>query len=89
MKLTVTFFLNTHMSAQTESVDKSVFEIIGKCQSHGQNSVHYLRYVILSQIMTCNKQFFCIYGYLFQISQKFHTPKKVSISDERVRKVRK
>ena len=46
---------------------RSVFKIIDKLQSHGQNRVQHLHYVILRQIVTCYTQYFWISGFVCPI----------------------
>ena len=68
---------------------KSVFEMVGKFQSHGQNRAQRLRDVMLWQILTYYMQYFWFSWFFYNILWKCHLFKNSSISDERARKVRK
>ena len=65
----------------------SVFEIMGKFQSHGQNRAQRLHYIICGPTVTCDMQFIGNSAFVYKVSKKFQLPNKFSHSDEHARKV--
>ena len=57
-----------HNYENTRTPSKSVFEILGKFHSHGQNRAQRLRYVILWHIVIWYMGLFCLSVFLYKIS---------------------
>ena len=74
-------------SRRGSHVGKSVFEIIVKFQSHGQNRAQRLHYIICGPTVTCDIIFIGNSAFVYKVSQKFHLPNIFSHSDEHARKV--
>ena len=54
-------------------MQSDIFAIVGKFQSHSQNSDQCLCYTTLLQIVTCNMKYFWISGFVYTICQKYRT----------------